>query len=265
MTFGSVNGYNNARGGLPYLSSLVPVPNFLIPIDGYVRFTLGVHGSSINLSTVRITVESKIAYDGSTDTFGADFLTSSYTSESGDNGYRFNILKTSSYINQFVTVIVEAETVSGVSTVQSYQVVSSELVDYPPVPYGVELGGIPIERFSGEPETGLLSGAAGLVFASPALKFQSSGSQIDIDKVEIATQGGDEYYPIVGDNLRPFLWGPPPLVPPVPIPVFPPQFDVLNYMPVWNGSAFGFLKTTERSVLGVLYDTVSLQTTYVLY
>jgi hypothetical protein len=263
--FGGNYGYNYGGGGIPYLSSLVPAPNALIPIDGYVRLTVGVQGGMINLSTVHITVASELAFDGSTLSFGPDFLGSDYVFVPADNGYRFNILKSSPYDDQFATVIVEAETNDGTPTVQSYQVSTGAVIAYPPVPFGTELNRVPIRRFSGEVDTGLLSGAQGLAFVSPALKFQSIGSQMDVDVVEVATQAGDRYRQSPGDNLRPFLWGPPLLVPPVPVPVFPPQFDAVNYKPVWNGASFGFLKTTGRSVLGVMHDTILLTDTVILY
>lgn len=261
--FGTNYGYNQKGGDIPYLTSLVPAPNSLIPLDGYIRFTLGVNDGLIDLTTVRITIASVLAFDGSMASFLGDFAGSDYVPV--DNGYRFNLLKSSAYNSRVVTVLVEASTYGRTDINQSYQVTVNSLSDYPPVPYGTELNMVPVSRFTGEVQSGPLAGGQGLMFVSPSLTFSSSGNQIDLDSAEVATQAGDAYAQDSGDNLRPFLWGPPLPIPPVPIPVFPPQFNVPNYMPVWNDPNYGFLKTTQRSVIGVMHDTISLEDTVILY
>lgn len=122
-----------------------------------------------------------------------------------------------------------------------------------PVPLGQPLGFVPIKSLTGNGGPSVLPNAAGLGFVSPSLNSQPGVNKIDIKSFSVTATPSDKYSQPPGSNRRPWLWGPPPVVPPVSPPPFPPVYSV-DYEPVFNAD-FCFLKTTQRSALGVLTDT----------
>lgn len=62
-----------------------------------------------------------------------------------------------------------------------------------PVPTGRRAGFVPPSRFSGEPTSGPLSGAAGAIFFSPALLQQNDTNEIDLDFIQVAVRARDAY------------------------------------------------------------------------
>lgn len=77
-----------------------------------------------------------------------------------------------------------------------------------PVPTGVPLGQVPLGRFSGEPQTGLLAGLAGGVFFSPALIQQSSSNGLDVAMVRVTAYASDRYERPQERSSRLFRFGP---------------------------------------------------------
>lgn len=77
-----------------------------------------------------------------------------------------------------------------------------------PVPLGVELGNVPSSSFTGEPETGPLSGSQGALFFSPALIEPNLGNQVDLDSIQITVHGSDIYVRPPEGNDKVFTWGP---------------------------------------------------------
>lgn len=78
-----------------------------------------------------------------------------------------------------------------------------------PVPFNIELGGIHVNKFSGEPATGILSGVNGAIFFSPALLIPGSGNEIDLDEISVTAYAADVYNKPQGSlNKRNFVWGP---------------------------------------------------------
>jgi hypothetical protein len=85
------------------------------------------------------------------------------------------------------------------------------ITDIYQVPFGVELGGIYVNMFSGEPASGILSGTSGAVFFSPALLAPSAGNEIDLDEINVTAYASDVYDKPSGSlNRRNFRWGPNP-------------------------------------------------------
>jgi hypothetical protein len=77
------------------------------------------------------------------------------------------------------------------------------------VPFGIELGEVSINRFSGEPTSGLLVTTSGAVFFSPALLSPNPGNEIDLDDIEVNAYASDTYNKPQGSlNRRNFRWGP---------------------------------------------------------
>jgi Ubiquitin-activating enzyme E1 FCCH domain len=197
--------------------------------------------------------------------FTSDYITSSYEYSIPDNGYTFTIFSGIPYPSD-VTIVVNANTIDGGTSTQTYQVLATQIVIYPPMPFGVPLDNVPIGVFSGEVNSpsafgGLLANGNGQVFFSPALSEANTGSQIDIDYLETFVRASDKYYidpPSNNNNNRPWLWGPP-----LPAPVnrvFPPNF-AFNYYPTWNSwnqgpntAPFVPLKTTQATATGILTD-----------
>lgn len=142
--------------------------------------------------------------------FTIPFVLSSYSYDAPNNGYTFIIQSGIEYPSVF-TVEVVVDTTDGGTSTQTYQLFSTIPVVYPPMPYGVPLGNIPLDSFSGEAKAGLLASGQGQVFFSPALPTANIGSQIDVDSLETVVQAFDVYNPdpTVSTNCRPWLWGPP--------------------------------------------------------
>lgn len=61
------------------------------------------------------------------------------------------------------------------------------------VPAGHRFGSVPLRLFSGEPSDGLLSGASGLVFFSPALLEPSSSSEMELASISVRAVASDSY------------------------------------------------------------------------
>lgn len=61
------------------------------------------------------------------------------------------------------------------------------------VPTGVLLGSVPASRFSGTPESGVLTGASNAVFFSPALPTASNINRIDLAEVSVTAVMSDRY------------------------------------------------------------------------
>lgn len=345
--WGSEWGSNFGAGGVIYLTGLIPDDGGVIPSDNSIRFTVGVQGGLIDITSVQISVNSQLAFTGFSPlggeitnatnnglglirvttslanglitgqsvnvvgvfgvpadgewivtvvdgshfdltgstfsgaytggglvsfppAFAADFLSSSYAYSAPDNGFSFVILGTIVYPS-LVAVTVVANTTDGATSVNSYQVVAPQQPNYLPTPFNVEFGIVPIARFTGEIQSGILAGSMGQVFFSPALPVANTGSQIDLDSIETVVKASDSYIPqAVGSNNRPWLWGPPPVAPPDR--AYPPQYSTLSYTPVWNSwngspttAPFVMLMTTQAVVSGLLTSFPSGATTVVLY
>lgn len=76
------------------------------------------------------------------------------------------------------------------------------------VPKGVRLGNVDIDRFSGEPESGPLSDAAGAIFFSPSLLEENDDNEIDVDSIQVSVHGSDVYERPPEGNGKVFTWGP---------------------------------------------------------
>jgi hypothetical protein len=124
---------------------------------------------------------------------------------------------------------------------------------YPPTPFGVPIGEVSLDRFTGEDQTGLLDIGNNALFVSPALDVAQSGNQIQLSSLEARVLTADPYIPPSVSTFRPFLVGPPPLVPPVNPPAFPPQFSA-SYFPTLNNPNFA-LMNTKPQIKGVLTNT----------
>jgi hypothetical protein len=346
--WGAEFGQNFGAGGVVYLTNLAPEPGGLVPSDNSIRFTIGVQGGLIDLSSVQITISSQLAFSGFTaitqissvtnngglfeiqtlanhglstgqeitisgavgapvngvwfvtvidsthfalngsiysagytsggeislpPSFSSDFSASSYEHSVPDNGYSFVLISSVQY-PQVISVVVTANTLDGGSSTQSYQVASTVQVIYPPMTYGIPLDNIPLDSFSGEVQTGILAGNMGQIFFSPALPVANTGSQLDVDSVETVVRAADSYDadPTNSNNLRPFLWGPPPPPAIVPTREYPPDMSVSNYLPVWNSwnagpgkSVYGTLKTSQATATGILTDVPTGKQTVILY
>lgn len=77
-----------------------------------------------------------------------------------------------------------------------------------PVPFGVVLGSIPLGRFTGEPQTGPLSGANGAIFFSPSFLQQNNTNEIDLDNIRVSVRTSDEYVRPIEEESRVFTFGP---------------------------------------------------------
>lgn len=260
--FGQNFGFNVGGGGIPYLTNLIPLPDDFIPGDSHVHLTLGVQGSLIDISKTNIYFSGMLVFDGSIPAFTTDFLSgSSFSYSDVDNGYIFDIQVPDEHLEAIVVVEVDTKTTDGTINSQSYSFHGGP--DYPPMPFGVILGEVPLHRFSGESQTGLLAGANGLVFVSPALENAVSGNEIDVDFVESRVRASEQYQPPLPPegNPKPFLVGPPPAVPSG-LP-WPPQFSD-DYIPVLNDPGFALMNTSPQ-IVGVMVDTTFLTTSVILY
>lgn len=270
--FGANHGYNFGGGGLIYVSNLTPPENTLIPLGG-VTFTVGVKGALIDITTVQITVNAVLAFDGSIPGFVGTFSgPSSFSFSPNDNGYTFNFQNGTPYTTTQVTFDIIANTLDGGSTNQSFVVLASPSANYPPMPFTKPLAQVQLSQFTGELQTGLLQGGHGQIFFSPALLEANTGTQIDINEIDILVHAGDQtklantYAAHPGQTVRPAVWGPPPLVPPPPgSNQFPPPYSHANYFPEWGpnltggdpGPLFTIARTTKAEVTGTLFDTIS--------
>ena len=146
-----------------------------------------------------------------------------------------------------------------------YSAFFREEPSYPdPLP-GVPVGGAFESEMSGELRTGLLARTAGAVFISPSFSVANPLNVLDVDSVEVGTTSYDVY----SDNVkkeapqqRLFLMGPPVAVPSGR--VYPPDNIDPGYVPVPN-SSFTLLGMDQKSVVGSMYDTISMITTVIFY
>lgn len=76
-----------------------------------------------------------------------------------------------------------------------------------PVPRGVRFGRVAVRRFTGEPTSGPLSGARGLIFFSSSLFDPSSVNSVDFASVEVASLVTDVYYRPQERSSRLFRFG----------------------------------------------------------
>jgi hypothetical protein len=75
-------------------------------------------------------------------------------------------------------------------------------------PEDVELGVVPVSRFSGEPDSGVLAGSSGALFFSPALLEENVGTEVEIDSIGVTVHGSDVYLRPQELSRRVFTWGP---------------------------------------------------------
>lgn len=260
---GANTGQNWGGGGIIYVTNVVPAPGSPIPGSGFFQFTIGVSGALIDITKVQITINgSELAFDG-TVLSGPSFIGlytafSSYQYSVPDNGYSFVLNRNSGFTSSPILIAIHAETVDGIATDQSYQLITLAAgFSYPPVPFGKPLTTIPLSRFKGEYNSGLLTGIAGAAFFSPALLNQNTGSILDVDSVEVRTHTADAYalqsipQP---DNSHPMLWGP--AQGPLPVKIFPPPYSS-SYKPILNSPIYTFLKSTQRTAVGILRNTTT--------
>jgi hypothetical protein len=76
-----------------------------------------------------------------------------------------------------------------------------------PVPDGLLFGRSPIAKFTGEPSSGPLSGASGLIFFSASLLDPSSANSVDFVSVEVAALATDRYFRPQERSSRLFRFG----------------------------------------------------------
>lgn len=76
------------------------------------------------------------------------------------------------------------------------------------VPLGTVLGSVPASRFSGEPQSGPLSGAQGAIFFSPSLLQQNDTNEIDLDQITVSVRASDAYVRPPEEEGRVFTFGP---------------------------------------------------------
>jgi len=257
---GASHGANFGGGGLIRLYGLAPAPGGTIPVNGVFQLSAGVDGALVDLAAVKLVVGGEVAFSGGS--FQGAFASgSTYQYNPAINGYDFSVVRAGGYLAPAVPVSLTAETRDGGTTLQTYQLLFQTAVVYPSVPLGVPLGHVSLSRFTGE-AGGPLGGAAGLAFFTPALTPRG-GSQIDVKDFGVAADAADAFVRDEGTNRRPWLWGPAPAVPPGSPPPFPPVYSS-GYEPHLN-RGFCFLKTTKRSVVGVITDTGTLVSTVILY
>lgn len=261
--YGASYGNNYGGGGIISVFAISPTPNSLLD-DGYpIDFTIGVSGSMIDLESIHITVGGEPAFDGSSTSFGAKFTAgSSYEYSSTYNGYSFSLFRFGGYPTDSVTVVIFAKSNDGAESTQIYSLQTIPAPQYPPFVFGETLHSIPISSFSGESNAGLLNGALGQVFFTTGLIQADTNVQIDVDDIRVKTESAEKYQVNVEDNLRPLLWGPPQLSPPIDQ-IYPPIISS-DYSPVFNGE-FSFVKTTKFTVRGVYHDNVSGEDTEIYY
>jgi hypothetical protein len=271
--FGAAFGSEAWGGGLIYVLSTPDEDKAIYPSTngGYLDVIVGVKGSFIDLSTVKIFINTFIVFDGSGANPGYSqryASLSSYSYASEHNGYLFHIKEAPRFglLNQDVTV--QAAAVDGEQCDMTYRIFLYPQFhgEYPPVPKNVSLGRVPIERFSGRDESNLLDGSHGTrgkVYFSPSLKQVSAGADVDFEKVELLTDAQDRYDVKVGTNARPLTLGPWKAVPEDR--AWPPHFTI-GHIPRLNHPDFRLARTKNPDVSGTLTQTIGPpQVTKILY
>lgn len=262
--YGASYGNNYGGGGIISISNINPSPNTLLG-DGFpIDFTIGVTGSIIDLESIYITVGGELAFDGSSATFGPKFIAgSSYGYSAPFNGYSFSLIRFGGYPTDNAAIVISARSNDGAESVQTYSVQTIPAPQYPLFVFGSKLHSIPLSKFSGESNQGLLNGALGQVFFTTGLVEADPSVQIDVDDIQVKAESAEKYVPNLENNLRPLLWGPPlSVIPPSP-PVYPPVVSV-DYVPVFNGE-FSFVKTTKFTVHGTYHDNITGDDTEIFY
>lgn len=269
--FGAAFGSEHMGGGLIYVVSTPDEDESIYPSSngGFLDITVGVKGSLIDLSTVRIFINTFSVFDGAGPGFTVRYAAlSSFWYAPEHNGYHFHIKESPRFglLNQDVTV--QAATVDGEACDMTYRIFLYPQFrgQYPPVPKNIPLGRVPLDRFTGEDESGLLDGhhgTHGKVYFSPSLKQESAGTDVDFDKVEVVTDASDRYHVKIGRNPRMFLLGPWKAVPESR--AFPPHFTPTHF-PKLNNPDHRLARLTKAEVVGTLTQTVGPpQVTKILY
>ena len=260
--FGAAYGSEHLAGGLIYVVSTPDENKSIYPSSngGYLDILVGVQGSLIDLTSVKIYINAFIVFDGGIATPGFTprySALSSYEYSQADNGYLFHIKESPRFglLNQDITV--QASAVNGEQAEMTYRIFLYPQFQgvYPPVPKGRPLGHVPMGRFSGQSEDGLLDGQgpSGQVYFSPSLQVVSAGADVDFNKVEVLTDAQDRYELKAGHNARPVMLGPWKAVPENR--AFPPHFTV-GHVPRLNHSQFRLLRTKNADVTGTLTQTI---------
>jgi len=251
-------------GDVISLTDLDPLPGNYLASSGSIQFTIAAQDGSIELSSIRITINGSTGFTGSTDTFGPYFSAlSTYQPEPSVDGYSFVFERTGGFVDEDVVIEVYAETNNGTKTTTSYSLTTISLISYPDLPLELPLHGIKISSFSGESQEGLLGGAAGQVFFSPGLENADVNVQLDVDDIEVKTYSLEMYNKKQVGNERPFVWGPPFAIVP-PAYTFPPTVST-DYLPTLNDGNYVFVKTTDATVRGVLHDTILVEDVFIFY
>lgn len=270
--FGAAYGSEHLGGGLIYVVSTPDENKSIYPSSngGFLDILVGVRGSLIDLTSVKIFINAFIVFDGGIATPGFTprySALSSYEFVPGDNGYLFRIKEFPRFglINQDITV--QASAVNGEQAEMTYRIFLYPQFQgqYPPVPKDRPLGHVPIDRFTGQTESDLLSGQgpAGQVYFSPSLQTVSAGADVDFDKVEVLTDAQDRYDRKTGYNARPMMLGPWKAVPENR--AYPPHFTI-GHVPRLNHSEFRLLRNKNADVKGTLTQTIGPpSTTKILY
>ncbi len=261
--FGAAFGSEHLGGGLIYVVSTPDEGKSIYPSsnNGYLDIIVGVPGSLIDLSTVKVFINTFIVFDGSLATpgFSKRYASlSSYHYMAEHNGYLLHIKEAPRFglINQDITV--QASAVNGESVDMTYRIFLYPQFqgEYPRVPFNTSLGRVPIERFTGRDETNLLAGrhgTRGKVYFSPSLKQESAGADVDFNKVEVVTDAADHYDVKTGLNPRIMLSGPWKAVPQNR--VFPPHFTI-GHVPRTNHPDFRTMRLKKADVVGTLTQTI---------
>lgn len=268
--FGSNWGFEHLGGGLVYVISQPGENEPIYPSvnGGFLDITIGVQGSIVQLDSVRIFINSFLVFDGAAQ--GGPAWTvryvalSSYSYVPEHNGYRFLIKESPRFGLLNMDVTVQASTPDGEQAEHVYRVFLFPQFkgEYPPVPFGRSLGHVPLRRFTGEDNSGLLSKSAGLAFFSPSLKIEeSAGADVDFDRVQVVTDAQDRYVAPQSSNARVFLIGPWSATPEDR--VFPPHFTP-GHVPKLNNGLFRLMKNKSADVVGTLTDTLTSEVTKIL-
>lgn len=261
--FGAAFGSEHMGGGLIYVVSTPDEDQSIYPSSngGFLDIVVGVQGSLIVLESVKIFINTFIVFDGAGTTPGYSVryaALSSYSYLTEHNGYLFHVKEAPRFglINQDITV--QAMSVDGEAIDMTYRIFlyPQFLGEYPRVPLNTSLGRVPIERFTGEDESGLLDGSHGTrgkVYFSPSLKQVSAGADVDFDKVELVTDAQDHYEVKTGRNPRMMILGPWKAVPENR--AYPPHFTI-GHVPRLNHPDFRLIRNKGADVVGTLTQTI---------
>lgn len=253
-------GREYGEGGLIYVADVSPDLDGTLGAGDSIDFVIGVDGDSIDLSKVNIIVNGEPAFVGALGGFYGQYAAASIHSASGpDNGYEFSIIRDVKFSTPNISIVIESADSSQTSR-HCYSLKNGQMTSYVPTIFGRELGRVSLSKFTGEVTTGLLAGAAGQIFMTPAFSARS-GSRIDVDELELTAESHEKYDVPSESNARPFVLGP---SAGFTSRVFPPNFQ-FGYEPHTNSSQFRIAKTTRATVKGVLLNTSTLESVVILY